>query len=502
MALENRFNKCPLTVFGAALFLLSGLWMAASHAATDLIQPYDLVYSGAFRLPDVSTGSDWTYSGYGMTFNPHGDPDGPSDGYPGSLYAVGNDQDQMIAEISIPRPVVSAGKRLADLNTAAMLQPFTEIRSLLFGYMDLPSPGLAYLPAQGGQTTDKLHFCWSQWIQTGAPSHGWCELDLSHPQIAGPWRFGHYSNYLTNDYLFEIPEDWARENTPGLRLVSGRYREGQWSGYGPSLFAYGPWLDGNPPAADSTLGHITLLLSYGADLENPEVSIDASRTISDYSLADTFAGGAWLTHGGSAAVVLCGTKAVGESWYGFGNGVEYPYLDVDEDTVYPAVPDWPYDNRGFWSEDISAQLLFYNPDDLAKVAAGTLAAYEPQPYAVMTLDAYLFDGAAIDHERAKKHLLGAMAFDRANSLVYVMERRADEEKNIVHVFAIDPDGAGADDDGDTPVDDGDSGDDDAGDGTSDDDTPSDDDTAGADDAADGSGGEGGSGGNCFISTVF
>ncbi len=408
-----------------------------SVADVDLIQPENLEYKGAFRLPDVAQGSDWRYSGYGMTFYPGGDASGPSDGYSGSLFAVGHDQGQMIAEISIPVPVISSSKNLAALNTAAMLQPFTDIRSVLFGYMDLPSPGIEYLPAQGAQSAGKLHFCWSQWIEEiGDASHGWCGLDLSDPQIAGPWHFGAYSNYLTNDFIFEIPESWAQTHTPGLRLVSGRYREGQWSGGGPSLFAYGPWNDGNPPASGSTLTNITLLLSYGSDLENSEVTFDAARTIDNYNLVDTFAGGAWLTSGGKSAVVLCGTKGTGDGWYGYGNGVEYPYLNVDENTVYPEIPDWPYNDRGFWSDGITAQLIFFSPDDLAGVADGTLTSDTPQPYAVMTLDDYLFDGASIDYARAKKHLLGAMAFDRANGIVYIVERRADEEKSVVHVFRI------------------------------------------------------------------
>ena len=100
-------------------------------------------------------------------------------------------------------------------------------------------------------------------------------------------------------------------------------------------------------------------------------------------------------------MVLCGTKGTGDCWYGYGNGVEYPYLDVDDATVYPEIPDWPYNDRGFWSDGITAQLIFYSLDDLAGVAAGSTAPSAPQPYAVMTLDDYLFDGAAIDHVRAK-----------------------------------------------------------------------------------------------------
>jgi hypothetical protein len=36
--------------------------------------------------------------------------------------------------------------------------------------------------------------------------------------------------------------------------------------------------------------------------------------------------------GKKSAVILTGTKAIGESWYGFSNGVEYPISgDADED---------------------------------------------------------------------------------------------------------------------------------------------------------------------------
>jgi hypothetical protein len=516
---KNIYNRIL-----SILMLIPSLLVIApnvSHADADLLWAEDLEYMGAFRLPDVTEGSDWDYSGYGMTFYPDGDPEGPSDGYPGSIYAVGHDQGQMIAEISIPAPVISSSKNPEDLNLSRMLQPFTDIRSTLFGYMDLPSPGIEYLPAQNSQISGKLHFCWSQWIQTGEASHGWCETDLSDPQIAGPWHFGNYSNYLTNDFIFEIPEAWSREHAPGLRLVSGRYREGQWSGGGPSLFAYGPWNDGNPPAAGSRLSHITILLSYGTNLENPEVTFDPSRTIDDYSLVDTFAGGAWLTSGDKSAVVLCGTKGTGNCWYGYGNGVEYPYQNVDENTIFPEIPDWPYDDRGFWSDGIESQLIFYSPDDLAKVADGTMEASAPQPYDAMTLDSYLFDGASIDHVRGKKHLLGAMAFDRSNGIVYVMERRADEEKSIVHVFQITPSeggGDGSDDDSGTSDDDvpdgSDGGDATDGDGgPTGDDTPEDDTDDTSDNGASDSGnttgdenqtenGGGGGSGGCFLTTVI
>ena len=47
----------------------------------DLVQPTDLTYLGAFRLPEGSGRSNWEYSGYAMSYFPGGDPSGSGDGY-------------------------------------------------------------------------------------------------------------------------------------------------------------------------------------------------------------------------------------------------------------------------------------------------------------------------------------------------------------------------------------------------------------------------------------
>ena len=69
---------------------------------TGLIHPWHLEYKGAFRLPDVATECDWTYSGHGMTYYPGGDPSGSGDGYPGSIFSSGNDAVcQHVSEITV-----------------------------------------------------------------------------------------------------------------------------------------------------------------------------------------------------------------------------------------------------------------------------------------------------------------------------------------------------------------------------------------------------------------
>lgn len=393
--------------------------------------PDDLVYLGAFRLPEPSSGSDWNYSGMAMTFYPYGDPEGAEDGFPGSLFASGHDHHQMVSEISIPEPVISPNKNPGDLNTARTLQPFTDIKAGLHGYLELPVMGLAWHPVPGEEDSGKLYFCWGQHIQFREASHGWCSTDLSDPQSEGPWYLERINNYTSNDMLFSIPQAWADAHTSGQSIASGRFREGVWSGLGPALHAIAPWQDGNPPAAGDTLKKITTLLLYGEDDPLlPEIVTDSTQRMNGFLYADQWTGGAWLNVENASAVIFAGTKAMGKSWYGFSNGTVWPY-----EGPYPDYPDPPHDQRGFWADSIHAQIIFFNPDDLAQVAAGKKPTWFPQPYAIYDFTHLLFQ-PGYDDWNYKTHSVGACAYDPENQYVYIMERLADEDKSLVHVWQI------------------------------------------------------------------
>ena len=108
-------------------------------APAQLVQPSDLVYQGAFRLPgEDDRPATFAYGGSAMTFNPNGDPSGSDDGFPGSLFVTGHDRlaygelpdGSQVAEISIPVPVVSVN--LADLNQAGFLQGFHDVAEGFF----------------------------------------------------------------------------------------------------------------------------------------------------------------------------------------------------------------------------------------------------------------------------------------------------------------------------------------------------------------------------------
>jgi hypothetical protein len=399
------------------------------------IQPSDLIYLGAFRLPDPSGGSNWEYSGHGLTYYSGGDPDGSEDGFPGSLYGFGHDHHLFVSEISIPPPVNT--RDLNALNTATTLQPFSDLTDGIFSApeMTIPRAGIEYLPPQGNQETGKLHFVWGQHFQDFEYSHGWAELDLSNPHPAGPWFFDGYTNYVTSDYLFEIPQEWADAYAPGMRLATGRAREGLWSGRGPGLFAFAPWLEGNPPPPEATLTHLTPLLLYGVQEPGiPDIVSDESMAMNGYADADHWMGGAWLTMADKSAVIFVGTKALGEAWYGFANGLVWPH-DCAENNSCPEPPEWPYDDRGFWAEEYDAQIIFFDPAELAAVATDQIETWEPQPYATMSLHDSLFD-PDLNLAEYRRDLVGAAAFDRANGILYVIERLADEYKSVVHVWQL------------------------------------------------------------------
>lgn len=397
-------------------------------ASGQVLQPENLVYLGAFRLPDDP---NWEYSGHGLTYYPEGDPAGPDDGFPGSLFGVGHDHTLQVSEISIPLPVIS--KNLDDLNTASTLQPFADITGgSITEELALPRLGLSY-----EQSTNKLHFAWGQHIQDFEPSHGWAELDLSNPQPAGTWIFDSYTNYVTNDYVFEIPREWADAYTPGQYLATGRAREGPWSGHGIGLFAYAPWHDGNPLEPGGTLTTVTPLLLYGQQQPgNPEIASDESMAMNGNLDSDHWWGGAWLTYGDRSAVIFVGTKAIGNAWYGFANGVVWEYDCAEQDPpTCPDYPDWPYDDRGFWADDYQAQIVFYDPADLAAVTLGEMETWEPQPYAKLNIDEFMF-APELDYADYKRDIVGAAAFDQERGLLFIVERLADEYKSVVHVFQI------------------------------------------------------------------
>jgi hypothetical protein len=439
----------------------------APPPSEDLVQPGDLTYLGAFRLPGgEEPPQTFAYGGNAMTFNPSGDPDS-ADATPGSLFITGHDRQaygglpdgSQVAEVAIPAPVES--RNVADLPVATFLQAFHDVTAGYFTDMEeIPKIGIQYLDHP--DTGPLVHLCWGQHLQPpDVASHAWFSPDLGQPNLQGVWFIGQQSLYSTNGYMFDIPAAWADTYASGRPLATGRMRDGGQGGMGPSLFAYRPWEpDGSAPPSGTHLPE-TILLRY----ENIYNTDQIVRSLEGHQHPDEWEGGAWITTpSGRTAVLFAGTKGTGTKyWYGYihPDSPERPCIDTDVTDFTPCR--WAdgspcpaedltgccdenagtcVSGRGWWGTRFDAQFLLYDPADLARVAAGEIEPWEPQPYAVVDVDEYLYldppvwDEEVVGWGDQRRYRIGAAAYDRGSGLLYVLELFADGGKPVVHVWQV------------------------------------------------------------------
>jgi hypothetical protein len=427
----------------------------------------DFTYLGAFRLPaDGQRPATFAYGGDAMTFNPDGDAAAADDGFTGSLFIMGHDRlpygelpdGNQVAEIDIPAPRIA--QTIEELPVAQFLQPFSRVDGGLFDSLEeLPTAGMQYL--NHAATGAKVHLCWGQHFQDSAetqiPSHAMFDPNLTDPKPQGSWFLGEQSLMSTNAYLTEVPEAWADAHLGGRYLASGRFRDGGWSGQGPSLYAYRPWdANGQVAPPDARLAEIPLLQYIDSEQSDDVVS----RSLRGYQHPDQWEGAAWITtRSGKSALLFAGTKATGgKYWYGWAHpqDAETPCVEtafIDQFPVCRLADGTPCaaadlvgcsghnEYRGWWSSRFDAQFILYDSADLAKVASGEMPAWQPQPYATLDIDEYLFLNSDIEADMLGRgvqriYRIGEVSFDRQHGLLYVMELFAEEAKPIIHVWRV------------------------------------------------------------------
>jgi hypothetical protein len=180
-----------------------------------------------------------------------------------------------------------------------------------------------------------------------------------------------------------------------------------------------------------------------------------------YQHPDEWHGGAWLTTtSGKTALLFAGTKGTGAKyWYGWVNpsGPDVPCVETAFVNDFPTCrqadgsvcPDSDLggcqghnDYRGWWSARFNAQFILYNPDDIAKVAAGDAEPSSPQPYASLNVDEHLLlsrehgEDGMLGAGQQRRYRISAVAYDRGNDLLYILEPFAEYAKPVVHVWKI------------------------------------------------------------------
>lgn len=399
------------------------------------INPERITYLGAFRFPSDTQGSSWNYRRGQLAYYPDGDPnevDGDHD-FPGSLYGTGHTYDKMGAEISIPHPVVATNPE--NLPRATTLQHFHEIEPANTFDTNYVSVGLTYL-TQNKRFYSTFYY-WYNVSFKKMITHGAFLPDFS--DIDGGWWVGQADDDLNPRYdtyakfLSEIPENWASENTPEKYLLSGGQRAGS-APDGPGLVAIDAWgEDGDDiPEANEELSYTTLL----------EYKSDGIDTMNGWIDNDYFDGVAWVVDRSGAAVVFGGQKAYGEYFYGFQDGTIY------QEVIHnvPANSGTDGGSKGGQARSYRAMLLFYDPDELARVAKSQSGIYhpddplfmephQPQPYGVADIDDFLFRPNPNDPSGGTR--VESVTYDPQRGYLFIVEPNVfANQEDCIHVFGF------------------------------------------------------------------
>jgi len=372
------------------------------------IDGQELEYVGSFAAPETEPGQadqdSFGFGGFSMAFNPDGGTEGE-----GSLFIAGFNRNEMIGEISIPTPLPHNGSR-TGLVTAEVLQPLTDIT-------EGRASSLVALPTESGSETEfriggldvvdlgegpRLHWTTYQSINVvsnNPPGHGHSSLDLSNPDVQGPWGLEGFTSSQSPGYLFDVPEEFAQDALDGHRFLSGFQASDR-----RSTMSQGPPFFGFTPSASAELG---------TELAATEiVNYALPAVVESFEFTATAPSAEWLsTADGRNAVAV------------FGNQVR---VDINQDC------------RLGEENDISRNgpfVALYDPDTLAMAAEGTIGPADVEPYELLALDEFLIPVCGVQ--------LGGASFDEANNRLFVAQVFATtsstgnfDARPVIHVFNV------------------------------------------------------------------
>jgi hypothetical protein len=159
----------------------------------------DLVYQGAFRVPQGSTDqTSFSYGGIAITFNPANN----------SLFMTGHDSYQRSAEMSIPAVVNNSS--INSLNTATLLQLFADATD---GKLNQINPSDPNWKKIGGHLvySGKLYVTGYSYYDGGGTqvlSHFVSGTNLSvSNDVQGPYQVGNWAG-IVSGYMADIPPEW------------------------------------------------------------------------------------------------------------------------------------------------------------------------------------------------------------------------------------------------------------------------------------------------------
>ena len=378
-----------------------------------LFELSDLAYLGAFKVPSGQVGtSGFEFGGNAITFNPAGN----------SLFLASDvDRGLHVAEISIPSQLVLGGN-VAQMNVASVLQPFTNLGSLLttnaagqtgtlaFDYENLNLGGL--IVANGGLTGGVFTGYTGAEPENSRNTHfrttGLNLASLTTSSIAGLLDIRRNTNVLDGrirgGYMAEVPLEWR--DYIGANYVTGAAAQNriEFSSSGPALFG----LDATNPQASSGISlvrypHAFPLQWSDPSNTSPQPIFNGTSKIDGVSFVP-----------GTRSVIFIGSNGLSSIGYGIGS--------LFNDTARPY--------SGFHSQNgnYKYQIWAYDIEDFAAVRNGTKTPWSVRPTSVVNFD-------LATPEPAK--LIGGTAFDPATGRLYVSQKLAGPNSTpVIHVYKL------------------------------------------------------------------
>lgn len=415
------------------------------------LQTSDLMYQGAFRLPE-----NFNWGARGLSYYPLGNSGA------GSLLVTGfealTDGYAEYGEVSIPTPQQEANWE--DLPMAAFLRPLMPFDGGLVQALEGDSvfvSGIQYVPRQGTQTADKIYGSLNEWYPEGDfgddsfPTIWLSNLNGSSARglfYVGPQpQTAPYHGRKMGEYLFTVPQSYADTYLGGRILITGRSRgtpvgsepvTTQGGSQGPTLFAIEPWQI-DSPAANASMDALPILYyraAYpgcaGPDIGANGENVDCDYEFSDqvFRMCDAWSGAGFVESGSKRAILILGQKSSTNCYY-CGDPVDptgCPYA-----TTPPACATyWCNESRGYHCGPYERQVIFYDTDELGQAAKGLRDPWTVLPYALWRPTTFYLQGYTCGD-------VGGMAVDPTRGRVFMVERglgEGDINAAAVHVWTV------------------------------------------------------------------
>ncbi len=431
----------------------------SDNSSSDRLRPADLVYQGAFRLPD-----DFNWGARGMSWRPDGDGGRGSlllTGFQGLLTAGGEQCYEGLAgcaayfgEISIPTPARAANWE--DLPVASLIRgplPFDGGLAATVHQANAFVADIQYVPRQGSQTGDKLYGSLDEWYPEGDygdssfPTIWFSNLDGTGAQ--GMFHVGLQGNPLYHgrkmgEYLFSVPAWYANLYLGGRTLVTGRSRgtplpdttdATAGGSQGPTLFAFQPWQMDNP-SGDLDALPLLYYRSFYPGCAGPDIGVGGEAVQCDYpgfSMCDSWNGGIFAEKGSKRAIMLLGHKGTTNCYY-CGD-------PIDDSECTKSDPGnecrlYCQEDRGYHCGPYSRQVIFYDVDALGAAARGQTQPWTVLPYETWEPTEFYLQpvGGNVCGD------VGGMAFDPDGGRIFMVERGLGgfdaDNSPVVHVWSI------------------------------------------------------------------